>query len=252
MKQQIFVLTMATWITDDSTQSLETVAKPEVVLVEGGAFHMGGYVNEGEEPVHRVTLETYHIGKYPITVRQYNAFCAATGRRTPGGRNGWARGEHTPVVNVTYDDAVDYCGWLSENYGGSWRLPTEAEWEYAARGGRRSNGYMYSGSNDLSTVGWFAGNTNGYPVASGRKQANELGIYDMSGNVWEWCQDWYDGGYYASSPKTNPQGPLSGTRRVLRGGACDDIPLTCRVAHRSHHMPEERCVNIGFRVVFAP
>lgn len=256
MEEQALLLTPSTWITQDGThdgkRSVETVATPEVVLVEGGTFLMGSYVREGEEPVHWVTLETYYIGKYPITVWQYRMFCEATGKPMPEGHNPWAHGEHTPIVNVTYDDAVQYCCWLSERYGGDWRLPTEAEWEYAARGGDRSNGYMYSGSNDLSAVGWFGGNTSVCPVLTGRKPANELGIFDMSGNVWEWCQDWYDVGYYARSPASNPRGPSSGTRRVLRGGAGDDIPLTCRVAHRSHYTPGERRANSGFRVVFSP
>lgn len=252
MDQQIVARMVANEIVCNTTRTDDTMTMPEIILVEGGSFHMGGYVRDSEEPLHRVVLDTYYIGKYPITVGQYRAFCAITGKSMPTVDNGWAGSEHVPVVNVTYGDAVYYCDWLSENYGRGWRLPTEAEWEYAARGGCRSKGYIYSGSDDLSVVGWFAGNANGRPVIVGRKQANELGIYDMSGNIWEWCKDWYDTEYYTSSPISNPQGPPSGTCRVLRGGAYDDIPLTCRVAHRSSHTPgTAHRINSGFRVVFS-
>lgn len=251
MKPKSFMLATVMWKARSDAASVEIAATPEMVLVDGGVFQMGGYVSEGEEPVHRITVNTYHIGKYPVTVRQYRSFCAATRRDMPCGQDGWDCNDQAPVVNVTYNDALDYCDWLSKNYGGNWRLPSEAEWEYAARGGIRSMGYMYSGSDNLSTVGWFGGNINGGAVGIGRKQANELGIYDMSGNVWEWCRDWYDIEYYGLSPALDPEGPVSGTRRVLRGGAWDEIPLACRVAYRGHLTPQARCANCGFRVVLS-
>lgn len=252
MKRQIFILTTATWATRDNTVPVEIAATPQVILVAGGTFQMGGYVSEGEEPVHRVTVGTYRIGKYPVTVRQYRVFCAEMGRDMPGGPNGWECNEDAPIVNVTYTDAVAYCEWLGENDGGNWRLPSEAEWEFAARGGVRSKGYMYSGSNELSAVGWFGRDGSRGAVGIGRKQANELGIHDMSGNVWEWCGDWYGTDYYGRSAVLDPQGPAAGTLRVLRGGAWDEIPITCRVAHRGHGKPGERRANCGFRVVLAP
>ncbi len=231
---------------------MEIGTPPEVVPVEGGTFQMGGYVSEGEEPVHGVTVSTYAIGKYPVTAQQYRWFCAAVGRCIPDGIDDWDCGDHTPIVDVTYDDAMDYCEWLCANFGGNWRLPTEAEWEYAARGGEQGGGFMYSGSDDLSIVGWFGGNVSGGAIGIGRKQANELGIHDMSGNVWEWCRDWYAADYYRVSPVLNPQGPLSGTQRVLRGGAWDEIPVACRVAYRGCRAPSERRSNSGFRVVRSP
>ncbi len=250
-KRQLIILTSTTWETGAGTTPLEITVAPEVVLVVGGTFQMGGYVSEVEEPVHRVAISTFYIGKYPVTVRQYRLFCTATGKAMPKGQEGWGADEYAPIVNVAYDDAVGYCDWLCEYYGGDWRLPSEAEWEYAARGGGQGSGCIYSGSDDLSAVGWFGGNMNGCAIGTGRKQPNELGIYDMSGNVWEWCWDWYDPDYYAVSPFSNPLGPVSGTERVLRGGAWDEIPLTCRVACRGHCPPEERRANCGFRVVFA-
>ncbi len=245
------MLTTTIWRPGADTASVEIAVAPEVVMVEGGVFQMGGYVSEGEEPVHRVAVNTYYVGKYPVTVQQYRSFCAATRRGMPHGQHGWDCNEHAPIVNVTYNDAVAYCNWLCATYGGNWRLPSEAEWEYAARGGIRSRGYVYSGSDDLSTVGWFGGNIKGGVVGIGRKQANELGIYDMSGNVWEWCRDWYEPEYYGLSPVLNPHGPASGTRRVLRGGAWDETPLACRVAYRGHRSPEDRRANGGFRVALS-
>lgn len=251
MKRQSIILTTAMWAAGSDAASADTLLMPDLVLVAGGTFQMGGYVSDGEEPVHRITVSTFHIGRYPVSVRQYRLFCAATGKAMPENHIGWGADVHTPIVNVTYDDAVGYCDWLSAHQGGDWRLPTEAEWEYAARGGAQSKGYLYSGSDDLSTVAWFGGNIHGCAVDTGRKQANELGIYDMSGNVWEWCWDWYDPGYYAQSPLSNPQGPTAGSKRVLRGGAWDEIPVTCRVAYRSSRSPNDCRPNSGFRVVLS-
>src|SRR5690606_25755939 len=140
MKPKSFILTTVMWKANGDTASVEIAAVPETVLVDGGVLQMGDYVSEGEEPVHRITVNTYHLGKYPVTVQQYRSFCVDTRRDMPDGQDGWDCNEHAPVVNVTYNDALDYCAWLSANYGGNWRLPSEAEWEYAARGGARSGG----------------------------------------------------------------------------------------------------------------
>ncbi len=234
---------------DASVVEMSTI--PAVVLVEGGSFQMGSYVSEGEEPVHSVAISTFYIGKYPVSVRQYRAFCKDVGKPMPDTHHDWGSSDHLPIVNVIYDDAVQYCNWLCTNEGGNWRLPTEAEWEYAARGGTRSKGYIYSGSNELCTVGWSGGDGCRCAIGTGRKKANELGIYDMSGNVWEWCQDWYDVSYYGQGAVSDPLGPVWGTRRVLRGGAWDEIPITCRVAHRNHLAPSEYRSNVGFRVALS-
>ena len=223
--------------------------KPEVILVSGGTFNMGSN-NGGDDgkPVHSVTLSSYSIGKYPVTVGQYKKFCSATDRKMPKTPL-WGWNDKHPMVMVNYDDAVSYCNWFGETYGGDWRLPTEAEWEYAARGGNKSSSYEYSGSNDIDRVGWYAGNAGGQTQSVGKKTPNELGIYDMSGNVWEWCKDWY--GPYTSAAQTNPKGAASGSYRVLRGGGWFFASTRCRVAHRDYSGPGYRLDCYGFRVVLS-
>ncbi|MEO1715239.1 MAG: SUMF1/EgtB/PvdO family nonheme iron enzyme, partial [Bacteroidota bacterium] len=171
-----------------------------------------------------------------------------------------------PLTEVSWYGAVTYCNWLSEQSGlepayqingtqitvnrqaNGYRLPTEAEWEYAARGGQQSRNYRYAGSNDLGKVGWYKGNSgsNTHPV--GNKAANELELYDMSGNVWEWCWDWYDEDYYSSSPKNNPLGPLSGSNRVVRGGSWVSDARFCRSANRDGNDPSDCNYGVGFRL----
>ena len=215
--------------------------KPEVIFVQGGSFNMGGTMSDNEKPIHRVTLSSYRIGKY-------KKFCEATGRSMPEAPT-WGWQDRHPMVKVNYNDAVAYCNWLGEMYGGDWRLPTEAEWEYAARGGNKSAGYTYSGDNNLEQVGWFEDNAGGQTNAVGRKKANELGICDMSGNVWEWCRDWYGEDYYANSPSDNPRGPSSSSIRLLRGGGWNSSAANCRVANRDGNDPSHRNGINGFRVV---
>lgn len=222
--------------------------KPEVIFVTGGTFKMGSNGYDDEKPIHDVTLSSYSIGKYPVTVGQYKAFCEATGRAMPEPPE-WGWMDRHPMVKVNFNDAVRYCNWLGERYGGEWRLPSEAEWEYAARGGNKSMGYTYSGGNNLEQVGWFENNAGGETNAVGRKKPNELGIYDMSGNVWEWCSDWYDEDYYTYSRASNPRGPSSGSYRVMRGGSWGDSAPGCRVAARYDGDPSNRYINNGFRVV---
>ena len=223
--------------------------KPEMILVEGGTFTMGSYSgDDDEQPTHRVTLNSFQIGKYPVTVGQYKAFVEATGRSMPDAPS-WGWQDKHPMVNVNYNDAVAYCNWLGEKYGGDWRLPTEAQWEYAARGGQNSRGYTYAGGNDLWDAGWYEDNAGGQTQSVGRKKANELGIHDMSGNVWEWCADWK--GKYSSSSSTNPRGPSSGSIRVLRGGSWAYPASSCRVANRFSYAPSGRYTFSGFRVVLS-
>jgi formylglycine-generating enzyme required for sulfatase activity len=217
---------------------------PEMVLVEAGNFQMGS-TNGGadEQPVHIVHItRPLYIAKYAVTFEEYDRFCDDTiGIRRP--RDSWGRATR-PVSGVNWYDAVKYCNWLSEKEGltpcynvkgkltecdfsaDGYRLPTEAEWEYAARGGHKSQGYEYAGSNSVDDVGWYEGNSGGQTHPVGQKQPNELGLYDMSGNMWEWCWDWYGQDYYASSPASDPTGPSSGTGvyiadadRARRGGS---------------------------------
>jgi sulfatase modifying factor 1 len=224
---------------------------PDVVTVKGGTFQMGSNSGDSnEKPVHSVTVSDYSMSKTEVTFEQYDLFCDATGS-DKSDDEGWGRGTR-PVINVNWHDAVAFCEWMSKVTGKTYRLPTEAEWEYAARGGNKSKGYTYSGGNDLDAVGWYYKNSGRktHPVA--QKQPNELGLYDMSGNVWEWCSDWYDKVYYSDSPQTDPQGSNSGSRRVLRGGSWDGIVSLCRVAGRGRLNPGSRhFYRYGFRLVLS-
>lgn len=170
-----------------------------------------------------------------------------------------------PVIHVSWNDAIAFCNWLSEKEGllktysgngesincnfdsNGYRLPTEAEWEFAAKGGKASKGFKYSGGNDIDAVGWYSGNSGSSTQSSGTKQSNEIGIHDMSGNVWEWCWDWY--GDYNSLSQTNPSGPHSGSFRVVRGGGWFCVADNCRVANRDNNVPDYRNLDQGFRVV---
>ncbi len=224
---------------------------PELVKVTGGTFIMGdewGMEESDEQPTHEVTLSDYHIGKTEVTVAQYWKYCSETGVSMPKEpRWGWDPSD--PIVNVSWNDAINYCDWLSKKLDRNITLPTEAQWEFAARGGNQSKGYKYSGGRNIDTAGWDGDNGDSKAHAVARKKANELGLYDMSGNVYEWCLDWYDDDYYTNSPSKNPIGPSSGSTRVLRSGSFCTNAINCRIASRADNRPGfiYRCV--GFRVV---
>lgn len=224
---------------------------PEMITVEGGTFTMGDTEMEGEEdeqPSHEVILKTFKIAKTETTVAQWKTYCNATGRSMPEAPS-WGWIDNHPIVNVNYSDAVGYCDWLSDKTGNLYRLPTEAEWEYAARGGKLSKGFKYSGGQSLDMTGWYEANSNKRTQPVAQKRANELGIYDMSGNVWEWCKDWY--GAYSAETQTNPKGAASGSYRVLRGGCWYSSATYCRVAYRYIYVPAYRGTHGGFRVVLS-
>ena len=157
------------------------------------------------------------------------------------------KGDNLPVENVSWNDVQEFIKKLNSLTGKLYRLPTEAEWEYAARGGNRSQGFKYSGSNTVGNVAWYSANSGSSIKPVGTKSPNELGIYDMSGNVWEWCSDWY--GTYSSNAETNPRGPSTGSYRVLRGGCWLNLAWHVRVSNRYNHSPGDRSSNIGFRLV---
>lgn len=222
---------------------------PEFIKVEGGTFIMGSdFVHSSERPKHEVSLKSYNISKYPVTVKQYRKFCNATGYSMPEAPK-WGWQDNYPIMKVSYNDAVAYCKWLNQEYEANFRLPTEAEWEYAARGGNKSKNYKYSGSDNLETVGWFAFNSNEQTQAVGQKKPNELGIYDMSGNVWEWCSDWFGDDYYSNSPRDDPKGPASGFFCVQRGGSYYSTAQLCNVVYRGLSGPDIDDFDYGFRVV---
>ena len=196
-----------------------------MVYVSGGTFTMGATSEQGgdawddEKPAHSVTLSGYYIGKYEVTQKLWKAVM--------GSNLSNFKGDNLPVENVSWNDVQEFLRKLNAMTGKNYRLPTEAEWEYAARGGKNSSGYKYSGSNSIGNVAWFDGNSGSRTHAVGTKSPNELGIYDMSGNVWEWCQDWY--GSYSSSSQRNPHGSNSGSDRVDRGGSWGSDTRNCRV-----------------------
>ncbi len=255
MKNFIYAFSFLFLATNIFAQPPATIpVKPDVILVQGGTFKMGSNLEDDEKPLHSVTLSTFSIGKYEVTVGQFKAFCTEIGRSMPEPPE-WSWQENHPIVNVNYNDAVAYCNWLGERFGGDWRLPTEAEWEYAARGGNKSLGSTYSGGNNLESVAWFADNAGGQTNSVGAKQPNELGIYDMSGNVFEWCSrgrhDFIT--HYKSSssnhqPRTPPP-PSTGSDRVSLGGSWRSRASYCRVASRTPYSPDRRDTRFGFRVV---
>jgi formylglycine-generating enzyme required for sulfatase activity len=214
--------------------------EPEMVFVEGGSFQMGCTSgNEDETPVHSVTLNSFNIGKYEVTQAQWKAVKGKNPSRS-------SKCDSCPVEFVTWIDVQDYIERLNVETGKNYRLPTEAEWEYAAKGGENYKGYIYSGSNDINSVAWYQNNCGGKTHPIGLMQANELGIYDMSGNVWEWCSDWYD--YYPSYSETNPRG-LSGKYAVIRGGGWNYSDHQCRVSNRGVRGRDDKYFAVGVRLV---
>ena len=212
----------------------------DMVRVEAGTFTMGAtpemeYPEDDEKPAHQITLTNdYYIGKYEVTQALWQAVM--------GYNPSNFKGVNLPVEQVSWDDCQEFISKLNRITGKKFRLPTEAEWEYAARGGKKSRGYQYSGSNNLADVAWNDGNSGNMTHVVGSKQVNELGIYDMTGNVWEWCQDWY--GKYSRSSQTNPTGVNSGDFRVYRGGSC-------RSSYRGYNTPDNRIDNLGLRLILS-
>ena len=219
----------------------------DMVRVEAGTFTMGATAEmedpyDDEKPTHQVTLTNdYYIGKYEVTQALWKAVM--------GKKPSKFKGDNLPVENVSWDDCQEFISQLNRITGKTFRLPTEAEWEYAARGGKKSRGYQYSGSNDISDVAWYDGNSGNKTHAVGSKQANELGIYDMSGNVWEWCQDWH--GSYSSSSQTNPTGVKSGSYRVIRGEGWFSGARICRSSYRDGRLPYASSRDQGLRLVLS-
>ena len=246
------------------------------VYVQGGTFFMGSKKSDDEYPVHEVALDGFYMTKYEITNKQFCAFLNEKGNRVEGGvswidlsgiykietcRISEIEGQYVvepgyedrAVIYVSWYGARAYCEWMSEQLGKVVRLPTEAEWEYAARGGIYSKDYKYSGSNKLNEVAWWhkRKETKAMVQDVGKNKANELGIYDMSGNVWEWCSDWYDPDYYSNCPWRNPSVSGNGKVKVLRGGSWINQASYCRVTNRFHRSPDGRDGDIGFRIVLS-
>ena len=227
-------------------------------LIEGGTFQMGAqktnpsgqnYDNEAkdeESPVHSVTLSSYYMGETEVTQALWKAVMGTEPLYEGGWENRYGRGSEYPAYRVSWNDIQDFIRKLNQKTGKNFRLPTEAEWEYAARGGKKNNGNKYAGSNTIDRVAWYKDNSGNKTHAVKTKSSNELGLYDMSGNVCEWCQDWYGSDYYRESPSMNPQGPSSGFFRVHRGGSW--VNNACRVSIRGIYDPGGKIYRIGFRL----
>lgn len=233
-----------------STVSLSTELNKlinNMVYVSGGTFTMGGTSEQGsdayddEKPTHSVTLSSYYICKYEVT--------QALWRAVMGNNPSNFKDDKLPVECVSWDDCQTFINRLNSYTGRNFRLPTEAEWEFAARGGNYSRHYKYSGSNYISDVAWYDGNSSNRTHPVGTKQANELGLYDMSGNVWEWCSDWY--GSYSSYSQNDPTGPNSGSCRVRRGGSWNNFARSCRSSNRDFITPGNRYNTLGLRLVLS-
>jgi sulfatase modifying factor 1 len=265
-----------------SERSMTLVAAPNLARIQAGDFLMGAADAEADErPVHRVTLSEFFIDRFPVTNDEYARFVRATGYPAPsirglplvasGGRDGlfkelaapyvWRDGEpppahgNHPVVLVQYDDAMAYCAWLSDTIGRQVRLPTEAEWEKAARGG--SEGHRYSWGNDMgpSRCNFLADPAVKHQRGTrptGTYPPNAYGLYDVIGNVWEWVSDWYSAEYYGSGDVKDPRGPDTGDLRLVRGGSWvnDDVRML-RCAYRHKVPPDTYAYSIGFRIVCA-
>jgi len=258
---------------DNRGSEIKTSNGDELIYVEGGNFIMGDTWGDGssdEKPTHKVELTyDFYVGQYPVTFEEYDRYCRETGATKPYDWN-WGRGRR-PVISVSWFDAIGYCDWLSDveglaraydNAGNlidsrgnetidpskvkGYRLLTEAEWEYAARGGKKSRRNKYAGSNNPDEVAWYDSNSGRKTHEVGQKKRNELGLYDMSGNVWEWCSDWY--GSYSSSAQTNPYNSTAGSGRVIRGGSWYGGATGVRVARRSRYSPTDTRDFIGFRI----
>lgn len=222
------------------------------VLVTGGTFRMGsedGYSDE--RPVHTVEVKSFYMSATEVTLEQYDAFCDAIGRPEPND-SGWGRGQ-MPVSNVGWEEATAYCRWLSQQLGMELQLPTEAQYEFAARGGIQGHGYRYSGSNYLDDVGWFVGNAQGRPHRVGSRMPNELGIYDLSGNVWEWCSDWYHSSYVGApaSDSSWEDQDMNTPYHVVKGGSWNSSSYNCRVSVRNDGTSTGWVNSAGFRLVKA-
>ncbi|MDY5969565.1 MAG: SUMF1/EgtB/PvdO family nonheme iron enzyme [Bacteroidales bacterium] len=219
-----------------------------MMQVDGGTFMMGDtrpgalkHTYEASKPVHQVTVDTFYMSQFEVTQRLWMAVMDSNPSLSKSN-------DSLPVEQVSYNDAQVFIARLSQITGYRFRMPTEAEWEYAARGGRKSKGYVFPGCDgNPGAVAWYGMNSNNHTHPVGRLKPNEVGLYDMAGNVWEWCSDWY--GPYTEEPQVNPRGPRSGENRILRGGCMNSPSWGCAVSDRSWYLPDHGYGFHGLRLV---
>jgi formylglycine-generating enzyme required for sulfatase activity len=217
----------------------------EFVPVKGGCFQMGDAIGEGDNdeiPVHKVCVSDFRIGKFEVTEGEWQKVMGSSSSQDT------RCGLNCPAAEISWNDAQEFIQLLNKKSGTNYRLPTEAEWEYAARSGGKTE--KFSGSDVIDAVAWFMDNSKESRQPVGKKQANSLGLYDMTGNILEWCNDWYDKDYYSSTPVQDPKGPATGSSHVLRGGSYKDKIIHLRIANRRDAEPEINYTDLGFRLVF--
>lgn len=227
----------------------------QMVLIKGGNFFMGSddprfhsAAYDNERPIHRVSLGSYFLAKYEVTQGLWRKVMGMYPEAYNGVDYANKECDNCPVVKVNYEEAQEFIRRLNAKTGKTYRMPTETEWEYAARGGKYSKNFLYAGSNKLADVAWY-GKRRSAAHKVGEKEPNELGLYDMSGNVAEWCQDWFGADYYQKTvDEADPKGPLSGDKRVVRGGSYYDNDVECRNTNRGRFPIATRQWNIGFRL----
>ncbi len=220
----------------------DPASRMEFVFVKGGCFTMGDNSDE-DNPVHEVCVNDFYMSKYVVTQEQWKTITGSYPKSLS------SCGDNCPAQQISWDDVQDFIGKFNQRTGKRYRLPTEAEWEYAAKGGVRNE--KWAGTNSESEVGdyaWYSGNANGKVHPVGQKKPNGLGLYDMSGNVWEWVQDWYDKHYYKDGPKNNPPGPSSGMSHVFRGGSWSRNAMFVTTSVRSRITPGCSLDYYGFRL----
>ena len=243
--REISFMTSDTFVGESSKFKVYSgrIAPAGMVYIPGGTFDMGcgSWTSDckgGEKPVHTVTVSSFYMGVTEVTQAQWEAVMGTNPSNF--------KGDDLPVENVSWNDIQDFLKRLNSQTGENYRLPTEAEWEYAARSGGKKEKYAGTNSN-LDDYAWYGNNSGSKTHPVGQKKPNSLGLYDMSGNVWEWCSDWYDGNYYTTSPDKDPKGAYSGSFRVLRGGSWNYLDVYCRSSNRLRFNPDYWYYDLGFR-----
>ena len=239
-------------IIDKSITKSELFPNGELVLIKSGSFMMGSNSGDSDEkPVHKVSIPyDFYMGKYEVTFAEYDEFCDETNRAKPDD-NGWGRGDK-PVINVSWYDAKAYTKWLSKKTSQNYRLPTEAEWEYAARAGTTTKYSFSNSSSQLSSYAWYSSNSNSKTHKVGLKKPNRWGLYDMHGNVWEWCDDLYDDSYNNTYKNGKAFDRGDKKYKILCGGSWNDVSSSLRSANRFRYYPSVTDDSFGFRVVRIP